>query len=83
MLVVPLKFMCSTQCETPVRPGLLVLRADLVPAPHRRQRRRVLFLDEHLQAVVEPVGTDGREDGRADTAISIIIQPDRGFWRTP
>src|SRR2546428_6302216 len=21
MLVVPLKFMCSTQCETPVRPG--------------------------------------------------------------
>src|SRR5262249_47883135 len=27
MLVVPLKFMCSTQCETPVRPG----RSSLEP----------------------------------------------------
>ena len=31
----------------------LVLRADLVPAPHRRQRRGVLLLNEHLQTVVE------------------------------
>ena len=38
--------------------GPLVLRADLVPAPHRRQRRGVLFLHEHLQAVVEVVACD-------------------------
>ena len=33
--------------------GLLVLRSDLVPAPHRRERRRVLFLDDHFQPVIE------------------------------
>ena len=31
----------------------LVPRADLVPAPHRGQRRGVLFAHQHLQAVVE------------------------------
>ena len=31
----------------------LVLRPDLVPAPHRRERRGVLFLDDHFQAVIE------------------------------
>ena len=53
MLVVPLKFMCSTQCDTPVRPGTLVLRADLVPAPHRGERRGVHLLHEHREAVIE------------------------------
>ena len=33
--------------------GLLVLRSDLVPAPHGRERRGVLFLDDHFQPVIE------------------------------
>src|SRR5581483_2746956 len=33
--------------------GGLVLRPDLVPAPHGRERRGVLLLHQHLQAVVE------------------------------
>src|SRR4029077_12758361 len=35
----------------------LVFRPDVVPAPDRRQRRRMLLLDQHLQTVVEPRGT--------------------------
>src|SRR5262245_33174418 len=33
--------------------GTFVLGPDLVPAPHRRERRGVLFLDKHPQSVVE------------------------------
>jgi hypothetical protein len=33
--------------------GALVPRADLVPAPHGGERRRVLFPHQHLQTVVE------------------------------
>src|SRR5581483_6197266 len=33
MLVVPLKFMCSTQCETPVRPG----RSSFDPTLYQHQ----------------------------------------------
>jgi hypothetical protein len=34
-------------------PGAFVLGADPIPAPHRRERRRPYFLNEHAQAVVE------------------------------
>ena len=51
--MVPLKFMCSHPVRHAGHARALVLRADAIPAPHRRQRRGVHFLDQHLQAVVE------------------------------
>src|SRR5262249_15189702 len=35
------------------QPRGLVLRTDLVPAPDRDERRRMLFLDEYLESAVE------------------------------
>ena len=52
--------------------GTFVLRADLVPAPHRRQRRGVLFLDQHLQAVVERRRAKGVWRASAEVAISSL-----------
>ena len=53
MLVVPLEVHVLDPVRHAGQAGTLVLRADLVPAPHRGERRGVLFLNQHLQPVVE------------------------------
>ena len=52
--------------------GALVLRPDLVPAPHRGQRRGVLFLNEDLQAVVERGPNGATRRASAEVAISSL-----------
>ena len=47
----PLNIMCSNRCANPVRPGLLVLRADVIPELGVHDRRRVILEQHDLQAV--------------------------------
>ena len=64
-----------------------VLRADLVPAPDRGQRRGVDLLDEHLEPVVEDgfahVGRGQFEARHGHTAIITIDRPSCLSGRTP
>ncbi len=61
MFVVPLKFMCSTQCETPGMPG----RSS--PEPTRYQHHTdtsgavCSFLDQNLESVIEARFAHGRQ----------------------
>ena len=61
--------MCSTQCDTPVRPGRSSPRPDAIPAPDRHERRSVKLLHEDLEPVIERRrpndGVDVRTDGSA------------------
>jgi len=49
----PLEVHVLAPVRHPGQARAFVLRADAVPAPHRRQRRRVHFLNEHFQTVIE------------------------------
>ena len=50
---------CSKRCANPVRPGMLVLRADVIPEIHRHHRQPAVLVDDHAQAVLERVLGEG------------------------
>ena len=77
MFAVPLKFMCSHPVRHAGQARALVLRPDLVPAPHRGQRRGVIFLNEDLQPIVEGHRAQRPHDPgllSAEVAITFIIK---------
>ncbi len=65
--------MCSNRCANPVRPGLLVLRPDVIPDLGVHDRRRVIFEKDHLQ----PVGQRRHRVIELAAAASPRARPDR------
>ena len=62
----PVNITCSNRCAKPVRPGSLVLRADVIPDVHRDGRRRVIGREDDGQPVRQRVGLE-RDLDRART----------------
>src|SRR3990170_8134920 len=75
MLVVPLKFMCSTQCETPVCPVI----SSLEPTLYQHHTEASGAVCTSRTSTVNPLSrtvslTAVLPDGRAHTSMSSIIQ---------